>query len=35
MTSATPLVGGPGDLMFIPCGMPHTVENREESLALG
>jgi len=30
-----PLVGGPGDLLFIPCGMPHTVENRGESLALG
>lgn len=28
-------VAAPGDLMFIPCGVPHTVENRGESLALG
>ena len=28
-------VAAPGDLMYIPCGIPHTVENRGESLALG
>lgn len=28
-------VAGPGDLLFIPCGIPHTVENRGESVALG
>ena len=28
-------VAAPGDLLFIPCGIPHTVENRGESVAVG
>ena len=28
-------VAGPGDLIFIPCGVPHAVQNRGEMLAVG
>lgn len=28
-------IAKPGDLMFIPCGLPHAVQNRDDSVALG